>query len=57
MKSRDLVLGHKSGHEVPVCTPFFLDLGQFNALYSLLSSCFKMESDRANWSISIQALR
>ena len=27
MKSRDLVLGHKSGHEVPVCTPFFFRSG------------------------------
>ena len=27
MKSRDLVLGYKSGHEVPVCTPFFFRSG------------------------------
>ena len=29
---------------------FLIVLGQSTALYSLLSSCFKMASDRAEWS-------
>ena len=47
LQRRHLVLGHKSGHRVPVCTLFLLVLWQFTALYSLLSSCFKMASGRA----------
>ena len=30
--------------------PFLIVLGKCRALYSLLSSCFKMTSDRAKWS-------
>ena len=42
-----LELRHKSGHRVPVCTPFLLVLGKScTALYTLLSSCFKMALNR-----------
>ena len=37
-------------HRVPVRRPFLLVLGQCTALYWLLSSCFKMTSDREKWS-------
>ena len=39
----------QSGYRVAVYTPSLV-LGQFPALYSLLSSCFKMTSGRAKWS-------
>ena len=45
-----IFLGHKNGHRVRVYTPFLLVLGKSTALYSLLSSCFKMASDRVKWS-------
>ena len=42
-----LELRHKSGHRVPVCTPFLLVVGKScTALYTLLSSCFKMALNR-----------
>ena len=42
---------HKSGYRVPVRTPFLLVLGKScTALYTLLSSCFKMVLNRAKWS-------
>ena len=44
----DLVLGHKSG-PVSLCATIFVSSGQSTALFSLLSSCFKTESDRAKW--------
>ena len=49
VQSLDLVLGHKSGHRVPMHT-IFVGSGQSKALFALLSSCFKMASDSANWS-------
>ena len=48
--NHDLVLGHESGLRVPVCTLFLLVLRQSTALYSLLSSCFKIASDGEKWS-------
>ena len=45
--TRVLVFGHKSGHCVPVCTPFLLVLRQYTSLNSLR---LKMASDRAKWS-------
>ena len=50
IQGQDLVLVYKSGHRVPLCTLFLQVMGQSNALYSLLSSRFKMASDVANWS-------
>ena len=50
VQGRDLVLVHKSGHRVPLRTLFLQVMGQSNALYSLLSSRFKIASDGANWS-------
>ena len=50
VQGRDLVLVHKSGHRVPLCTLFLQEMGQSTALYSLISSRFKMASDVANWS-------
>ena len=49
MKGLDLVLGYKSGHGVPVCTPFFFffNLGQVNALYSGSGGGKKEERERA----------
>ena len=42
---------HKSGYRVPVRTPFLLVLGKScTALYTLLSSCFKMVLNRVKWS-------
>ena len=42
-----LELRHKSGHLVPVCTPFLLVPGKScTALFTLLSSCFKMALNR-----------
>ena len=42
---------------VPVCTTFFLVLGGggsgSTALCTMLSSCFKMASDRAKWSNNV----
>ena len=46
----DLVLERKSGHLVPAFTPFLLVMGQPIGLYSPLSLCFKMASDRTKWS-------
>ena len=37
VQGRDLVLVHKSGHRVPLCTLFLQVMGQSTALYSLLS--------------------
>ena len=48
MKGLDLVLGYKSEHGDPVCTPFFFfNLGQFNALYSGSGGGKKEERERA----------
>ena len=41
-----VVFGHRSGHCVPVCTPFLLVLRQ--------STCLNMASDRAKWSNYVQ---
>ena len=56
-KVETLCSGTKVGMGSLCAHRFFLFFrsGQFNALYSLPSSCFKMESDIAKWSISIQA--
>ena len=48
--NHDLVLRHESGLRVPVCTLFLLVLRQSTALYSLLSSCFKIASHGEKWS-------
>ena len=50
VQGQDLVLVHKSGHRVPLCTLFLQVIWQSTALYSLLSSRFKMASDVVNWS-------
>ena len=44
------VPGYNSGHWVSVCRPFLLVPGKSSTLYSLLSLCFKMASDKAKWS-------
>ena len=49
-KNETLFYGTKVGTRVPVRRPFLIVLGKCRALYSLLSSCFKMTSDRAKWS-------
>ena len=47
----NLVRRYKSGHWVPLCTQYyFVSSGQSTALFLLLSSCFKMASNRAKWS-------
>ena len=47
---KDLILKHKIWHWVSLCTLILLLLGQSTAVYSLLSSCSTMGSDRAKWS-------
>ena len=49
----DLVLRHKSGHWVPACKPFSINLlvlWQSTSLLSELSSCLKTEAVRTKWS-------
>ena len=52
--SRDFVLGPKTPAPATQAT-FLLVLGMSTALYSLLSSCFEMASDKAKWSNFIQS--
>ena len=52
--SRDFVLGTKTPAPATQAT-FLLVLGMSTALYSLLSSCFEMASDKAKWSNFIQS--
>ena len=51
MRDRDLVLEHKSRHR-PYVHNVFVSSGAVHSfvLYSLLSSCFKMASEKAKWS-------
>ena len=51
---RDFVLGPKTPAPATQATSLLV-LGMPTALYSLLSSCFKMASDKAKWSNYIQS--
>lgn len=51
---RDFVLGPKTPAPTKQAT-FLLVLGISTAFYSLLSSCFKVASDKAKWSNYIQS--
>ena len=47
-----------SGRKVdtgPLCATIFVSSGQSTALFSLLSSCFKMLSDRAKWNNDVHS--
>ena len=55
-KVEPFVLVHNSEHQVPVYIPFSSVLRHSTALCSLLSSCFKMASDRATRSNYVQTV-
>ena len=55
-QGRDLFSRTIVRHQVPVYIPFLLVLWHSTALCSLLTSCFKMASDRATWSNYVQTV-